>query len=38
MVMSNFDLYKAFDKAGIGYAKLAIGDKYVYEYMTKKMS
>ncbi len=29
------DLYKAFDEAGIGYAKTAVGDKYVYEYMTK---
>ena len=34
-VMSNFGLYKAFDKLGIGYAKTAVGDKYVYEYMTK---
>src|SRR5699024_877096 len=34
-VMSNFGLYKAFDKAGIDYAKTAVGDKYVYEYMTK---
>ena len=34
-VMSNFGLYKAFDEAGIGYAKTAVGDKYVYEYMTK---
>lgn len=33
-VMSNFGLYKAFDEAGIGYAKTAVGDKYVYEYMT----
>lgn len=32
-VMSNFGLYKAFDKAGIKYAKTAVGDKYVYEYM-----
>lgn len=32
-VMSNFGLYKAFDEAGIGYAKTAVGDKYVYEYM-----
>ena len=30
-VMSNFGLYKAFDEAGIGYAKTAVGDKYVYE-------
>ena len=34
-VMSNFGLYKAFDELGIGYAKTAGGDKYVYEYMTK---
>ena len=32
-VMSNFGLYKAFDALGIGYAKTAVGDKYVYEYM-----
>ena len=32
-VMSNFGLYKAFDDKGIGYAKTAVGDKYVYEYM-----
>lgn len=34
-VMSNFGLYKAFDEIGIDYAKTAVGDKYVYEYMTK---
>ena len=34
-VMSNFGLYKAFDEAGIGYAKTDVGDKYVYEYMQK---
>lgn len=34
-VMSNFGLYKAFDECGIDYAKTAVGDKYVYEYMTK---
>lgn len=34
-VMSNFGLYKALDEAGIGYAKTAVGDKYVYEYMTQ---
>ena len=34
-VMSDFGLYKAFDELGIGYAKTAVGDKYVYEYMTK---
>ncbi|MBR6852139.1 MAG: phosphoglucosamine mutase, partial [Lachnospiraceae bacterium] len=32
-VMSNFGLYKAFDKAGIEYDKTAVGDKYVYENM-----
>lgn len=34
-VMSNFGLYKVFDEQGIGYAKTAVGDKYVYEYMAK---
>ena len=34
-VMSNFGLYKAFDEAGIDYAKTKVGDKYVYEYMMK---
>ncbi len=34
-VMSNFGLYKAFDEKGIGYAKTAVGDKYVYEYMAE---
>ncbi len=32
-VMSNFGLYKAFDEAGIDYAKTKVGDKYVYEHM-----
>jgi phosphoglucosamine mutase len=32
-VMSNFGLYRAFDEEGIEYAKTAVGDKYVYEYM-----
>lgn len=32
-VMSNFGLYKALDKLGIGYEKTAVGDKYVYENM-----
>ena len=32
-VMSNFGLYKAFDKVGIEYEKTAVGDKYVYENM-----
>ena len=34
-VMSNFGLYKAFDELGINYAKTAVGDKYVYDYMMK---
>lgn len=34
-VMSNIGLYKALDTEGIGYAKTAVGDKYVYEYMTQ---
>ena len=34
-VMSNFGLYRAFDRLGIPYAKTAVGDKYVYEYMSK---
>ena len=34
-IMSNFGLYKAFDKAGIGYAKTKVGDKYVYERMAQ---
>lgn len=33
-VMSNFGLYKAFDEIGINYAKTAVGDRFVYEYMT----
>lgn len=32
-VMSNFGLYKAFDELGIDYAKTAVGDRFVYEYM-----
>lgn len=32
-VMSNFGLYKAFDRIGIDYEKTAVGDKYVYENM-----
>ena len=32
-VMSNLGLYKALDTAGIGYAKTAVGDRYVYENM-----
>lgn len=34
-VMSNLGLYKAFDREGIQYAKTAVGDRYVYEYMQK---
>ena len=34
-VMSNFGLYKALDKVGIGYAKTKVGDKYVYENMVR---
>lgn len=34
-VMSNLGLFKAFDAAGIDYAKTAVGDKYVYEYMSE---
>jgi phosphoglucosamine mutase len=34
-VMSNFGLYKALDDCGIDYAKTAVGDKYVYEYMAQ---
>lgn len=32
-IMSNFGLYKALDREGIGYEKTAVGDKYVYENM-----
>lgn len=32
-IMSNFGLYKAFEREGIGYEKTAVGDKYVYENM-----
>ena len=32
-IMSNFGLYKAFDKIGIEYEKTKVGDKYVYENM-----
>ena len=34
-IMSNFGLYKAFDREGISYEKTAVGDKYVYENMVK---
>ena len=34
-IMSNFGLYKAFDAAGIDYAKTKVGDKYVYECMSE---
>ena len=33
-IMSNFGLYKAFDRDGISYEKTAVGDKYVYENMS----
>ena len=32
-IMSNFGLYKAFEREGISYEKTAVGDKYVYENM-----
>ncbi len=32
-VMSNFGLYKAFDREDINYEKTDVGDKYVYENM-----
>ena len=32
-IMSNFGLYKAFDRDGIAYEKTAVGDRYVYENM-----
>lgn len=34
-VMSNFGLYKAFDKEGIRYEKTKVGDRYVYENMAE---
>lgn len=34
-IMSNFGLYKAFDREGINYEKTAVGDKYVYENMAQ---
>lgn len=34
-IMSNFGLYKAFDREGIAYEKTAVGDKYVYENMAQ---
>ena len=32
-IMSNFGLYKALDRIGIGYEKTKVGDRYVYENM-----
>ena len=32
-IMSNFGLYKAFDREGINYEKTKVGDRYVYENM-----
>ena len=34
-VMSNFGLYKAFEREGISYEKTVVGDKYVYENMSQ---
>ncbi len=34
-IMSNFGLFRALEAAGIEYAKTAVGDKYVYEYMVE---
>lgn len=34
-IMSNLGIYKAFDRAGIDYEKTAVGDKYVYENMSR---
>ena len=34
-VMSNFGLYKAFDKAEINYVQTPVGDRFVYEYMSE---
>ena len=34
-IMSNFGLYKAFEREGISYEKTAVGDKYVYENMAR---
>jgi len=35
-IMSNFGLYKAFDRIGIAYEKTAVGDRYVLEEMRDK--
>ncbi|MBQ8357333.1 MAG: phosphoglucosamine mutase [Clostridia bacterium] len=35
-VMSNFGLYKALERYGIACEQTAVGDKYVYERMSKK--
>jgi phosphoglucosamine mutase len=34
-IMSNMGLYKAFDRVGISYEKTAVGDRYVYENMSR---
>ncbi len=34
-VMSNFGLYKALDEAGIKYQKTKVGDRFVYENMSR---
>ena len=35
-VMSNFGLFKAFDREGIRYEKTKVGDRFVYECMSKE--
>lgn len=34
-VMSNYGLFKAFENLGINYALTEVGDKYVYDYMSR---
>ena len=34
-IMSNIGLFRAFDKAGIGYETTTVGDRFVYECMQK---
>lgn len=34
-VMSNLGLYRAFDRMGIDYVQTQVGDRFVYEYMSK---
>lgn len=35
-VMSNFGLFKALNRAGLGYEKTAVGDRFVWECMSQK--